>query len=62
MKALRSPLAKQVLADPEARARLRQFVGSSLESGRALPETRVALRTDGKTVVYYQPVVVPKAA
>ncbi len=57
MKALRSPLAQQALADPAARARLRSFSEQSANAD----QLKFELRVDGKVVVF-QPVVVPKAA
>ncbi len=61
MKALRSPLAKRLLADPEARAQMRQFVGTTVMNDRSASAPRVTIRSDGKEVSY-QLVVVPKAA
>ncbi|MEO8938827.1 MAG: hypothetical protein ABI277_10420 [Burkholderiaceae bacterium] len=60
MKALKSPLAKRVLADPKARGQLRAFIGSSLFGGKPTDATRIEVHTAGKTILY-QPVVVPKA-
>lgn len=61
MKALRSALAARLLADPEARAQLRQFVGPSAANDRSTAASRVTLHDNGKEV-RYQLVVVPKAA
>ncbi len=58
MKAVRSALVNRVLADPESRAQLHNAV-VKLVSGDATPEdTRVTVRTDGRTTTY-QPVIVP---
>ena len=60
MKALRSPLAQRVLADPKARTQLRGYLGSSIPGEKPEASPKIELRAGGKTLVY-QPVVVPKA-
>ena len=60
MKALRSSLARQVLADPKARVMLREAAASPEAGDRNAP-TIVALQLDGQTRVF-QPVLVRKAA
>ncbi len=62
MKALRSALANQLLADPVARMQLRNFAETASGATRSgLLDHTVELKQDGKTVIY-QPVVVAKAA
>lgn len=62
MKALRSSLANQLLADPVARMQLRNFAETAAGATRSgVFDLTVELKQNGKTVVY-QPVVVAKAA
>lgn len=61
MKALRSSLVNQLLADPIAREQLRQFAGTTVSAEKSDIASSVRLKTNGKTVVY-QPVIVAKAA
>ena len=62
MKALRSALANQLLADPVARTQLRSFAETaSGASPVGVVDLTVELKQNGKTLVY-QPVVVAKAA
>ena len=61
MKALRSALAKQLLADPGARAQLRQFVGPAAGNDRSVDASNVTVLSNGKEVRYHL-VIVPKAA
>ena len=61
MKALKSDLAKKVLADPKAREQLRSYVIST--SGGTKPaQTRGVELRNGERTVIYRPVVVRKAA
>ena len=60
MKALRSLLARQVLADPRSRAILREAAASVDGTTRSTP-AQVELELNGKTQ-FYQPVLVRKAA
>lgn len=60
MKALRSLLARQVLADPKARVILREAAASP-EPGDHSPPTVVELRVDGRTQTF-QPILVRRAA
>lgn len=64
MKALKSPLAKEVLADPKAKGQLRSFLASKSAARAGEPELPAAViefRSNGRTV-RVKPVVVPKAA
>ena len=60
MKALRSSLARQVLADPKSRVILREAAAAPDRPDRS-SSSRVALQLDGKTRVF-EPVLVRKAA
>jgi hypothetical protein len=65
MKALKSDLARQILADPAAKSKFRQFIvnnwspSSAVWDGRQPLEITVTTNTGQKTV---QPVLVPKAS
>jgi len=59
MKALRSALASRLLADPDARAQLRQFVGPTTTNEPVDTPPRVTIHAGGKEL-RYQLVVVPK--
>ncbi len=61
MKALRSSLVNQLLTDPVARDQLRHFAGSTIGANEPDMTPSVRLQRDGK-VVFYQPVIVAKAA
>jgi hypothetical protein len=65
MKALKSQLAKDVLADPRAKDQLRSYLArrtaAATAAGDAGPETLIELRTEGR-VLRLRPVAVPKAA
>lgn len=63
MKALKSDLAKDVLADPKARDQLRHYLAtkSLLSVARTPSGVLIEVQRDGKTV-RLKPVVVPKAA
>lgn len=64
MKALMSPLAKQVLADPQAREQVRAFLAHKSRLGDptgAAPRVVVEVPCEG-TKTKYKLVVVPKAA
>ncbi len=62
MKALRSALANELLADPVARVQLRNFAETTAGASRpGVVDLTVELKKNGKTV-RYQPVVVAKAA
>jgi hypothetical protein len=66
MKALKSPLAREVLADPLASEQLRQFMvarerSASGERAPVGPQVIVLRQTQGRTL-RLKPVVVPKAA
>jgi hypothetical protein len=68
MKALKSQLAKDVLADPRAKDQLRSYLARRTAAattvtvaGEAGPETLIELRTEGR-VLRLRPVAVPKAA
>jgi hypothetical protein len=64
MKALQSPMAREILADPKAREQLRAFLGLPATDGASrtfVPPVVIELRTGGRTV-RLKPVVVPKAA
>ena len=63
LKALRSALANQLLADPVARTQLRNFAEAAAGASRegVVDLTVVLRKKNGKTVLY-QPVVVAKAA
>jgi hypothetical protein len=57
MKALKTSLAKKVLADPRAKGQLREFIVSRRQGA-----TVIELRDEEGRTVRYRPVVVPKAA
>lgn len=69
MKALKSPLAKQLLADPEARKELRVFLMSKTVAASALSQSQkpmptnqyISFRTNG-SIVRVSPRVVLRAA
>jgi len=62
VKALRSALANELLADPVARVQLRNFAETTAGASQpGLVDLTVELTKDGKTV-RYQPVIVAKAA
>ena len=61
MKALKSPLAKAVLADPKASEQLRAFLASKSEQGDPRNATVIEVNFEGRTL-RVKPVVVPKAA
>jgi hypothetical protein len=65
MKAARSDLAKQILADPSARAQLRNASVAPQQQGRAAVRggeaSVIVVQKDG-VQRRYTPVVVPKAA
>ena len=69
MKALKSPLAKQLLADPNARREFRNFLmhktmaASAFSQQGETPSTvrYISIRTDGSTVLV-KPKVVLRAA
>ena len=61
MKALRSSLVNQLLADPVARDQLRNFAGSTIGANEADITSTVRVQRDGKVVVYH-PTIVAKAA
>jgi hypothetical protein len=60
MKALKSQLAKDVLADPDAKGRLRAFLAERSVTPGANGGV-IEVRTNGRTV-RLKPTVVPKAA
>ena len=60
MKALKSQLAKDVLADPVAKARLRAYLAEK-SVGPQVTDTVIEVQSNGRTVVL-KPTVVPKAA
>jgi hypothetical protein len=60
MKALKSQLAKDVLADPGGRAALREYLTSPAAAGGATNPPKIAITSKGRTVRVY-PSVVPKA-
>jgi hypothetical protein len=64
MKALKSPLAKLILADPAAKGQLRQYLAVKSAQSATRPsasDTVIELRVGGQTV-RVTPRVVPKAA
>ncbi len=61
MKALLSPLADQMLADPSAREQLREFAKSTVASAEHGSAVRVRVTANGKTV-FYEPIIVKNAA
>lgn len=61
MKALRSSLARQVLADPKSRAILREAAAAPPDHPDRPSTSRVALKLNGETRVF-EPVLVRKAA
>jgi len=60
MKALQSPLTKQLLADPDARAQLRRAMIAATTGGKPAA-SRVTIHQNGKDVSY-RLTVVRKAA
>ncbi len=66
MKALKSPLAREVLADPQASEQLRQFMVARERSAageRVAPASQViVLRQPKGRTLRLKPMVVPKAA
>lgn len=71
MKALMSPLAKAVLADPQAKGQLRHYLArksaiaaqAAPEAADAVPQaTVIELKSDGGRTLKLTPVVVPRAA
>lgn len=61
MKALRSSLVNELLADPVARDQLRNFAGSTVGADPSNVMSIVRRQSNGKTITY-QPVIVAKAA
>ncbi len=61
LKALLSPLAGQLLADPSSRELLRQFATSTVVSTQNGAPVQVHVTDNGRTVVY-EPVIVKAAA
>lgn len=62
MKALKSTMAKKLLADPKAKEELRKYLATkSLTPGRLASGMFIEVRSEGGTV-RVKPVVVPKAA
>jgi hypothetical protein len=62
MKALQSPLAREILADPRAREQLRAFLGTPSTDGASrtfVPPVVIELRVAGRTV-RLKPTVVAK--
>lgn len=63
MKALKSPMAKKVLADPKAKEQLRRYLAAKSAQGSiALSSLYIEVRSQEGRVVRIKPVVVPKAA
>lgn len=64
MKALKSDLARVVLADPKAKGQLRQFlVVRDAKTGRIIDTSRKPIEvTTAAGKILVRPVVVPKAA
>jgi len=63
MKALKSPLAKQLLADPRAAAELRGYLARKSAGTQAGPAVVIEIRNgQDQPVRVVQPIVVPKAA
>ncbi len=63
MKALKSPMAKKVLADPKAKEQLRRYLATKSAQGSiALSSLYIEVRSQEGRVVRIKPVVVPKAA
>jgi hypothetical protein len=65
MKALKSPMAKKVLADPKAKEQLRQYLAlkSAPASSRSASSGMfIEVRSPEGRTVRVKPVVVPKAA
>lgn len=63
MKALKSPLAKQLLADPQASADLRRYLARKSAGTQAGPAVVIEIRNgQDQQVQVVQPTVVPKAA
>ena len=65
MKALKTPLAKKVLADPKGKVQLRTYLetksGRSTYSGK-IPVATVQIRSDDGRLFFVRPHVVAKAA
>lgn len=62
MKALKSPLAKRILADPESRAQLRQVTAEVTASGASHRYVTVKQASSSTASQRYVARVVPKAA
>lgn len=63
MKALKSPLAKQLLADPRAAAELRGYLARKSTGTQSSPAVVIEIRNgQDRQVRVVQPIVVPKAA
>lgn len=63
MKALKSPLAKQLLADPRAAAELRGYLARKSTGAESGPAVVIEIRNGQDQPVHVvQPIVVPKAA
>jgi hypothetical protein len=63
MKALKSELAKQLLADPAARDQLRTYLAGHYKVAGALGDVKIEVRArNGQQPVVVVPMVVPKAA
>ncbi|MDI4633040.1 hypothetical protein J7U46_08255 [Pelomonas sp. V22] len=62
MKALKSPLAKQLLADPQASADLRRYLARKSAGAAAEPVIIQIRNGQDQPVRVVQPIVVPKAA
>lgn len=60
MKALKSPLAKKVLADPKGQAQLRRFLTAG--TGQQDPVVIEVKDDDGKKNIRLTPVYVPRAS
>ncbi|MDQ6877286.1 MAG: hypothetical protein M3082_06235 [Candidatus Dormibacteraeota bacterium] len=62
MKALKSNLGRAVLADPQAKSQLRDFLAKKTAAGSGAARTSIRVRTGNGQFVDVTPVVVPKAA
>lgn len=63
MKALKSPLAKKLLADPRAAAELRTYLARKSAGAANRPAVVIEIRNgQDQQVQVVQPIVVPKAA
>ncbi|MFT4247078.1 MAG: hypothetical protein QM581_03440 [Pseudomonas sp.] len=60
MKALKSQLAKDVLADPRGKQALRRYLASATTGAPRAPQQGIEVKSQGRTIRVY-PVVVPKA-